>query len=92
MSWHDGVHTVAFFEAFSTRVAAIFVFVRRFGACGQRGWMIYSAATGVAPFPLIAASQAGASGVVLFVMGVITSTWVAALPARLMSERVEAER
>lgn len=86
MSWHDLLHTIAFFGAFISLVAAIFVFVRRFGSCGRRGWMAYSATTGVAPFPLIALSMASGSGVVLFVMGVITSAWVAALPARLMSE------
>jgi len=87
MSWHAVLHTVAFFVAFISLVASIFVFVRRFAGLGRRGWAAYCAATGVAPFPLIALSlAAGGSGVILFVMGVITSAWVAALPAKLLTE------
>jgi hypothetical membrane protein len=87
MSWHAVLHTIAFFVAFVSLVASTFVFTRRFSALGRRGWAVYCAATGVVPFPLIALSlAANGSGVVLFVMGVITSAWVAALPARLASE------
>ncbi|MBO0686814.1 MAG: DUF998 domain-containing protein [Candidatus Dormibacteraeota bacterium] len=87
MSWHALVHNAAFFEAFISLVAAIFVFARRFAVLGNRRWALYSAITGVAPFPLIALAEiAGGSGVILFLMGVITSAWVAAMPARLRAE------
>ncbi len=80
------LHTVAFNVAFLSLIAACFVFARRFAGIGRRGWAAYCAATGVAPVLLIALSAAqGGSGVPLFVMGVITSAWVAALPARLLA-------
>jgi hypothetical membrane protein len=79
-SVHAMVHTVAFFVAFISLIAACLVLARRFG----RGWAVYSVATAVLPVPLIAMSMAmGGSGVPLVVMGVITSAWVAVLPARL---------
>ena len=54
---------------------------------------VYSAATGLAPVPFIALSLAlGGSGVPLFVMGVITSAWVAALPMRLLTTHATAEQ
>lgn len=79
-SWHAMIHTVAFFVAFISLIAACLVLARRFG----RGWTVYSVATALLPIPLIALSMAtGGSGVPLVVMGAITSTWVAVLPARL---------
>ena len=85
-SWHAVLHTVAFNVAFLSLIAACFVMARRFLAAGQRGWAAYGAATGVVPFLLIALSAVqGGSGVPLFAMGVITSAWVAALPARLLA-------
>ena len=86
MSWHAALHTVAFNVAFLSLIAACFVFARRFSAIGQRGWAAYCAATGAVPVLLIALSAAqGGSGVPLFVMGVITSAWLAAVPARLLA-------
>ncbi len=84
MSTHAVVHTIAFFVAFISLVAAMFVFVHRFLALGHRGWAAYCAITGLLPFPLIALSEAaGGPGVDPFLMAVITSAWVVALPARL---------
>jgi hypothetical protein len=86
MSSHAMLHAVGFFVSFISLVAACCVFTRRFSGLGSRAWAAYSLATGLVPFPFIALSLAsGGSGVPLFVMGVITSTWVAALPARLIA-------
>jgi hypothetical membrane protein len=87
MSGHALLHTIAFFVAFISLVAAVFAFARRFAGARDRHWTLYCLATGVLPFPLIALSEAlGGNGVVLFAMGVITSAWVAALPLRLAAE------
>ena len=81
-SWHAMIHTVAFFVAFISLIAACIVLART----GGRRWAAYSVATAVLPIPLIALSMAtGGSGVPLVVMGAITSAWVAALPARLIA-------
>jgi hypothetical membrane protein len=86
-SGHAMVHTVAFFVAFISLIAACLVLARRFAGSGRRGWAAYCVATALLPIPLIAASMAmGGSGVPLIVMGAITSAWVAVLPARLMAE------
>jgi hypothetical membrane protein len=86
-SWHAMIHTVAFFVAFISLIAACVVVAVRFARTGRRGWAAYSAATAVLPIPLIAMSMAiGGSGVPLVVMGAITSAWVAALPAHLIGQ------
>lgn len=86
LSWHGALHAVAFNLAFISLIAACFVFARRFLATGQRAWAACCVATGVVPLLLIALSSAqGGSGVPLFAMGVITSAWVAALPARFLA-------
>jgi hypothetical membrane protein len=86
LSWHGALHAVAFNVAFLSLIAACFVFARRFFATGQRAFAACCVAAGVLPLLLIALSSAqGGSGVPLFAMGVITSAWVAALPARLLA-------
>ena len=86
MSSNAIVHTIGFFVSFISLIVACFVFARRFSGLRSRGWAAYCAATGLAPLPFIALSLAmGGSGVPLFAMGVITSAWVAVLPARLMT-------
>lgn len=82
MSGHAVVHQIAFFVSFLSLIAACFVFGRRFAGLGRRPWAIYSFATGVAPVLMVGLSAAmGGSGVPLFVMGVITSAWVAIISA-----------
>jgi hypothetical membrane protein len=86
-TWHAMLHTIAFFVAFISLIAACLVLARRFAGTGRRGWAVYCAASAVLPVPLIATSMAlGGSGVPLIVMGAITSAWVAALPARVMAD------
>jgi hypothetical protein len=46
MSWHAGVHLLAGGVAFLSLIAACFVFARRFGSAGERGWAVFSAVTG----------------------------------------------
>src|SRR6266568_3194395 len=98
MSPHALLHTIGFLVSFASLIAACFVFARRFNGLDWRGWTVYSAATGLAPVPFIALSLAlGGSGVPLFVMGVITSAWVAALrcacwPAALPPTRLSEGR
>lgn len=46
-SWHGALHDLFSLPAFVGLAAACFVFGRRFAARGERGWAIYSAATGV---------------------------------------------
>src|SRR5579859_1064461 len=91
MSPHALLHTLGFMVSFASLIVACFVFARRFNGLGWRGWAVYSATTGLAPVPFIALSLAlGGSGVPLFVMGIITSAWVAALPLRLLTSRATA--
>ncbi len=86
MSSHAMLHTIGFFVSFISLIAACLVFARRFNGLRSRGWAAYSMVTGLLPFPFIAMSLAmGGPGVPLFVMGMITSAWVAALPARLIA-------
>jgi hypothetical protein len=47
-TWHGNLHDVPFsLLVFVALPAACFVFTRRFAGWGQRGWAVYSAATGV---------------------------------------------
>jgi Protein of unknown function (DUF998) len=87
-SWHALLHEVAFFVAFVGLIAACFVFARRFAGIGERGWAAYCAATGAAAVVLIAIAFTGViAGVVLALMGLVTSAWIAVLAVRLLSEQ-----
>jgi hypothetical membrane protein len=46
MSWHAGVHFLVAAIAFLALIAACFVFARRFGLAGERGWAVFSGVTG----------------------------------------------
>jgi hypothetical protein len=46
MSWHAGVHLLVGGIAFLALIAACFVFARRFGSAGERGWAVFSGVTG----------------------------------------------
>jgi hypothetical protein len=88
-STHAILHNCAFMLAFIGLIAACFVFTRRFAGLGQRGWAIYCAATGVAAPMLIGVASTGllGVGVVLALMGVVTSGWIAVIAVRLLSEQ-----
>ena len=46
-TWHGALHDLFSLPGFAALTAACFVFCRRFAAKGERGWAIYSAASGV---------------------------------------------
>lgn len=85
-SWHAMVHGAAATLAFLSLTVACLVFVRRFAALRQWGWVAYSSATAVA-VPVLSAwpDQNGAS-VRLAVATILVWAWVTALAARLYTE------
>lgn len=89
MSLHATIHTIAFFVAFLSLVAASFVFSRRFFSLRRRGWGIYCAATGVtAPLLIVLGSIVNEwVGVIIAVAGAIAFGWVSVIAARLLAER-----
>jgi len=90
MSASATLHSVGFFTAFSSLVAAGFVFGRRFIALGQRGWGTYSIATGVAAPIVITLGTTvliSSAGVCFFIAGVVSFGWLSAVAARLLAER-----
>jgi hypothetical protein len=88
-SWHAIVHNISFFVAFIGLIAACFVFARREAGQGQRGWALYCGATGLSAPALIAVASTGLvpSGVVLAVLGMLTSGWIGVMSARLLYRR-----
>ena len=88
LSWHAIVHSVAFFLAVLSIVAASFVFLRRFVGLRQWRWAAYCAVTGVGmpAFVIAGMSYLSLVGVLFFVMAVLMCAWVTAMAARLMSE------
>lgn len=87
-SWHAILHEVSFFAAFIGLIAACVVFARREASLGQPGWALYCAATAVAAPVLIAVASTGLlpAGVILAVMGVLTSGWLGVMSARLLRQ------
>jgi hypothetical membrane protein len=58
-SWHGALHDIFSLLAFVALAAACFVFNRRFAAWGERGWAIYSAASGLVFAVAFVLSSAG---------------------------------
>jgi uncharacterized membrane protein YhaH (DUF805 family) len=58
MSGHATLHAVGFFLSMLSLIVNCFVFVRRFGSTGQRGWLVYSVVSAVA-FGWVSAVAAG---------------------------------
>jgi hypothetical protein len=94
ISWHGIMHFVSGGIGFLGLIAACFVFARRFGALGQRGWAAYSMVTGVfffAAFFGIASGSKGAGVSVAFALAVVLGwAWISAMAARLRSELLDA--
>ena len=88
MSVHADLHAVGFFVSMLSLIGNCFVFVRRFGSLGQRGWMIYSIVSGVATLALIALTNVFMSwaGVIVALAGAVAFGWVTATAAQLRSE------
>ena len=84
------LHFVAAAIAFFSLIAACFVFARRFGALGERGWAAYSAATGLIFFAAFAGIASGGGqpvfGVAFAVAVVLAWAWLSAMALRLMGK------
>lgn len=91
ISWHGLLHFVFGGVGFLALIAACFVMARRFASVRQRGWAAYSRATGViflAAFVGIAVGSGQSWSVLGFWIGVVVAwTWIAALAAKLVTER-----
>ncbi len=80
-------HLIVSTVAFLTLIAACFVFVRRFAALRQRGWAMYSVATGALSFVTLAVLSSGqlwmTPGFVFAMLNLLI--WVSAMCARLLT-------
>lgn len=85
MSVSGALHMVGFFLAFPSLIAACFVFMRRFLALKQKGWAIYSAATGLAvPLICVASGMVPAwAGVIVAGAGLILFAWLGAMASHM---------
>lgn len=90
ISSHGLMHLVTGGLGFIALIAACFVFARRFALLAQRGWAVYSAATGVIFFASFAGIASGSDQVPIvigFWAGVVLAfAWIAVMAARLMVE------
>lgn len=93
VSWHGLLHLVFGGVGFIGLITACFVFARRFAALGERGWAVFSVATGVlffaAFFGIAAGSQQGGAiltfVVLAFTVAVVLGWgWISAIAARLL--------
>lgn len=84
-SGHAIGHGIGFLIAFVSLITACFVFARRFSRREDRGWALYSTATGVVTLLLIALGMAvqPAASLSFFVVGIIAFGWIGALAAKL---------
>jgi len=85
MSAQAGVHSLAFYLAFLSLIAASFVIARRFAAEGRGAWRAYSLATGiVAPVLIVLGStNPGVAGMLFAVAGLVAFGWASAVAAYL---------
>lgn len=88
MSATGAVHMVAFLVSFLSLIVACFVFARRFGAVGRRGWALYSIASALLAPALIAASMANPSwvGVIVGGAGLVLFGWFSLVAFAIRSE------
>ncbi len=86
ITWHGVGHLAVGGIGFLCLIAACFVFARRFQSDGKRGWVAYSAATGVAFLAGFVGIASGNASPVLnlgFGLAVVVAwAWVSALCAR----------
>src|SRR6266567_4877568 len=91
VSWHGLLHFICGGIGFLGLIAACFVFARRFAARRQRGWAVYSLATGVIFFVAFAGVATGSGqswSVIGFWIGVVFAwAWIWALAMKLLNER-----
>ena len=87
-SWHAILHSISFFVAMPSLIAACFVFARRFNALRQSGWMAYCAITGLLAIVLVAVGSINQGEVAVFtydIAAVLTSAWLSIIAAHLVS-------
>ena len=85
LSWHSILHDLGHVLAFLSLIVACFVLARRFAALGQRGWVTYCLATGVALLGLMAWPDQDTVIVQLAVAIVLGWAWLSVLAARLLT-------
>ena len=81
-SWHSMMHGVAAIVSFIFLVGACFALGYRFARERQRGWALYSFASGVISFGLPSVPNPW-GGVFLFVAATVGLAWIGALCVRL---------
>ncbi|GAA3209672.1 DUF998 domain-containing protein [Dactylosporangium siamense] len=90
MSWHAGLHSLAFFGLVLAVIVACFGYARQFRARNQRAWARYCAATGLGTPVLLVAGMAlsatGNGGIPLLGVAVATSAWLTAMAVRLRTQ------
>jgi Protein of unknown function (DUF998) len=84
ISWHGALHTVGAVLAFNGMIAGCLVFVRRFAALRQWGWVAACVATAAAVVLLTAWPSADGASVRLALGSAILFGFVAALAAHLI--------
>ena len=87
MSAHASLHALGFFISMLSAIIDCFVFVRRFGSVGQRGWRTYSLISGIGVPVLIVLSIffMSWSGAIVALAGAGAFGWVTATAAHLRS-------
>ncbi len=95
MSWHGLLHFLCAGVGVLALIVACFVIARRFAAQRQRGWAVFSRATGViffAAFVGVATGSGQSWSVIGFWIGVVVAwAWISALAGSLLTERVSAQ-
>lgn len=88
MSVTGAFHMVAFLLSFLSLIVACFVFARRFGAVGKRGWAIYSVVTALLAPALVATGMANPSwaGVIVGGAGIVLFGWLSLVAYEIRSE------
>jgi hypothetical protein len=85
LSWHGILHGIGPVVGLLAPLAGCYVFGRRFGRLGRRGWAAYCAATGVASPILGVAAFAADDFRLLFAGGVLLWGWASVMAAHLLT-------
>jgi hypothetical membrane protein len=95
ISWHGLLHFICGGVGFLAMIAACFVLARRFASQRQRGWAVYSLASGViflAAFVGIAMGSGQSWSVIGFWIGVVVAwAWIWALALKCLNERARVQ-
>ncbi len=85
VSWHGVAHAVAPTVAAIAIVAACFVFARRFGRLGERGWASYSVVAAVVYLILGFASFPAGDFRLMLAGGILIWSWASVIALRLLT-------